>query len=205
MDIRKYFKIQIPSKSEKSNEIDEPNKIEEDSLVKTYRVYTDGSTFNNGKKNVTCVGGFGVFFGDNDSRNISHGLQTSKVSNNVAELMACKSAILQVTNNTMDFQKGDIILICTDSQYMIDSIEKWSNSWESNGWKRRVKGKLKPVKNLELIKEIKNLYRQYNVRFKHVKAHQVEPMNKTSAEYRDWYGNKMADKLAIMGSKQMLM
>ena len=98
----------------------------------------------------------------------------------------------------------DIILVYTDSKYLIDSITKWSANWERNGWMRRNKsGKLTPVKNVELIKQIKGLTIINNVQFKHVKAHQKEPfgVDKNSYQYFEWYGNFMADKLANDGAK----
>ena len=36
-----------------------------------------------------------------------------------------------------------------------------------------------------------------NIKFIHVKAHTKEPINKDSQEYFIWYGNYMADKLAV--------
>ena len=190
MDIRKFLIIS-PKKTEKNEPLEEINKI--------HIVYTDGSTINNGKKGAR--GGIGVFFQDDDLRNISASLKSQKISYNVAELLGCNLAIKKIIN-TNNFNINDTIIICTDSQYLINSIEKWSNLWESNGWKRKKNGKLVPIKNLELIKEIKTKFKKYNVQFKHIKAHRSEPNNKNTLEYKDWYGNMMADKLAVMGSKK---
>ena len=64
------------------------------------------------------------------------------------------------------------------------------------------KKRKEPVKNKELIKEIKELYDEYNIEIIHTKAHQTEPKNieKTSQEYLEWFGNNEADKLANIGS-----
>ena len=184
-DIRNYFKVDSYSN----------NVIKLESNI--IRVYTDGSAINNGKKN--CYGGIGIFFGDNDNRNVSKKLNTTKISNNVAELLACLEAIKIITSN-LDFNKLDNIIICTDSEYMIKSVTIWSNLWEKNNWNRNVKGKNKPIKNLELIKEIRNYHTKYNIVFKHIKSHKEAPKNTNTLEYRDWYGNDMADKLAKLGS-----
>ena len=56
-------------------------------------VFTDGSAINNGSKN--AKGGVGVFFADNDPRNISksivnsngNGNSKNKVTNNICELI----------------------------------------------------------------------------------------------------------------------
>ena len=195
MDIRKFLIIEPRTKSlPKTSE----------TISKVYKVFTDGSSINNGQKN--CVGGIGVFFEDNSPNNIGEKMtfkNDGKVSNNVCELTACLRAILTIKELPEFNNVNDSILICTDSKYLIDSITLWSNSWEKNGWMRKNRsGQLKPVKNLELIKEIKGLTTRYTVHFKHVKAHRSEPnVSKDTMEYKEWYGNMMADKLANEAAK----
>ena len=198
MDIRKFLIITPQTKTNKKI-INRKKNI--------FKVFTDGSSINNGKKN--CIGGIGVFFNDNSNYNISEKMtfkNDGKVSNNICELTACLKAILTIIE-FKEFQKiHDCILIYTDSKCVIDSITKWSNSWEKNGWQRKDRsGKLKPVKNLDLIKNIKNLTRNYNIQFRHIKAHKTEPkeIDKDSSEYKDWYGNMMADKLAYQASSSL--
>lgn len=193
MDIRKYFIIEKQP---------EPVKESKNTL---HKVFTDGSSINNGYKN--CVGGIGVFFEDGSPNNIGEKMtfkDDGKVSNNVCELTACLRAI-QTIRDFKDFDRlNDNILVYTDSKYLIDSITKWSNSWEKNGWMRTDRsGKKKPVKNVELMKQIKGLTRMYNIHFKHVKAHRSEPkdIDKDTNEYKEWYGNMMADKLANDAAK----
>ena len=193
MDIRKYFIIEKQP---------EPVKESKNTL---HKVFTDGSSINNGYKN--CVGGIGVFFEDGSPNNIGEKMtfkDDGKVSNNVCELTACLRAI-QTIRDFKDFDRlNDNILVYTDSKYLIDSITKWSNSWEKNGWMRTDRsGKKKPVKNVELMKQIKGLTRMNNIHFKHVKAHRSEPkdIDKDTNEYKEWYGNMMADKLANDAAK----
>ena len=71
---------------------------------------------------------------------------------------------------------------------------------KKNNWQRNVKGKNKPIKNLDIIKKIRFYSDKYKIIFKHIKSHKMEPKNKNSLEYRDWYGNNMADKLARKGA-----
>jgi ribonuclease HI len=210
MDIRNYFKVvKQPNNFFKITEnIDNEKKIDtnidlfDENTVSGIEqksdiiVYTDGSAINNGKRN--CYGGIGIFFGNNDIRNVSEKLPDGKASNNVAELTACLRAIEIITND--DYDNGKII-ICTDSEYMINCITVWSNSWQKNNWQRNVKGKNKPIKNLEIIKRIKSYVDKYKIVFKHIRAHKIEPKDKSSLEYRDWYGNDMADNLAKQGAE----
>ena len=71
-----------------------------------------------------------------------------------------------------------------------------------NGWKRYNKSKknLSDIKNKDLIVELFNLYKNNKVKFIHVKAHQSKP-DINSLEYNIWYGNYIADKLAVSASK----
>lgn len=229
MDIRKYFIVnnvepvhvmksttsimKSTTSIKKSTPTKNPvfkNKIEEpvektDKKNKVYKVFTDGSSMNNGYKN--CYGGIGVFFDDDSPYNISEKMtfkDDGKVSNNVCELNACLRAIQTIKDFKEYDNIEDIIMIYTDSKYVLDSITKWSNAWAKNGWMRKNKGgKLVPVKNVELMKQIKGLSMICNVQFKHVKAHQKEPfgVDKKSYQYFEWYGNMMADKLAGDGAK----
>ena len=88
------------------------------------KVYTDGSSFNNGAKDISKrKGGIGVFFKDNDPRNLSLKLTKEiykKTSNNVCELLACCYAIEIILASQLIGSK--IIYIHTDSNYVINSI-----------------------------------------------------------------------------------
>ena len=154
---------------------------------KVHTVYTDGSYSKTTKR---C--GSGIFFKDNDPRNTSFVI-TNKKTNNIAELSAIKKGI-ELVINTHDYKMGeDIIEVYTDSQYSINSIMHWADKWEKNGW---LTEKKKPIKNLELIKEIRQLYKsEHRIQLQFVRAHLSEPP-KDSERYHMWYGNKMADKLA---------
>lgn len=236
MDLRNYFNVEVVNKKEtnffkntpnnssqsttdgstpflvynKDNQIPETTKskdINENKKPKVvHSAFTDGSTFNNGKKNMNQYGGIGVFFKDDDDRNICKILKGSKITNNVAELTAILLAIESIIdkNKTPSFEKPHQICLYTDSEYSMNCITKWANGWKKNDWKRKNKGKVQEVKNKNLIKQIHEYYCQYNIRFVHVRSHQPEPMNKNSLKYKIWYGNDMADKFATHASKKSM-
>ena len=160
-------------------------------------IFTDGSTLNNqvkGNRN----GGSGVFFSDNDIRNMKIPLKETKnfkVTNQVAELLACIKGIEQI----LDDKSIDKIIICTDSMYTINSMTKWAKKWEKNNW---VNSKGKTVENLELIKQLYNYTTNRNISYKHIRAHKTKP-SKLSEDYYYWYGNYMADKLAVEAAKSI--
>ena len=154
-------------------------------------IFTDGSSLNNQNKKLR-KGGYGVFFGDNDKRNISKKLKGSKITNQVAELTACVEAI-KIADKTKN------ITIYTDSMYIVNSINKWCKGWEKNNW---INSKNKVIENKELMIELYNLSKEHNIKIKHIRAHRNEP-KKDTLDHFYWYGNMMADKLAVEGSNSM--
>jgi ribonuclease HI len=57
----------------------------ESTIVPDYYVYTDGACSNNGRSN--AIAGIGIFFGNNDPRNVSKRIE-GKQTNNTAEMLA---------------------------------------------------------------------------------------------------------------------
>lgn len=159
-------------------------------------IYIDGSCLNNGSKK-SC-GGYGVFFGDDDDRNVSKHLLKSeiitRITNNTAELMACLEAMLILEAKPT----GKKNIIVTDSNYLYQSILEWIPVWEKNSWK---KSDGKVIENLELIKTIREKHKKVKPFFKHVNSHRNEPSDKNSIEWKFWYGNMKADLLATHASK----
>ncbi len=165
--------------------------------MKSISIFTDGAVPNNQIQG-NRKGGVGVFFGNDDPRNISWGIKETneiKVTNQVCELYACVKG-LETIVSTEKIGKRDII-IYTDSMYIVNTITEWAKKWEKNNWK---KADNKPIQNIELVKKLYYLARNLKVGFKHVKAH-TSPPNKDSDDYFEWFGNYMADKLAVQGSQ----
>jgi len=161
--------------------------------INKYSVFTDGSCLNNGKKN-SC-GAIGIFFSDDDDDNYGQIIDNdgNKITNQTMELIACIQAFRIIEKKINNGLKIRIIYVYTDSTYVINSINKWYSNWEKNGWKT---AKGKDVENKDLIKILYELKSKYVVIFKHVRSHNDAPENAESEEYRLWYGNYMADKLA---------
>ena len=61
-------------------------------------IFCDGSALNNNSKKADRAGGIGVFFGDDDQRNISEIITLAKITNQVAELLACIKALYILKN-----------------------------------------------------------------------------------------------------------
>ena len=169
-------------------------------MSKDIIIFTDGSTLNNQSK-YNKKGGVGVFFGKGDKRNISYSLNNTKykITNQVAELLGVIKG-LETIIKTEKIGKRKII-IYSDSMYVINSYSKWAKNWEKNNWK---KSNGKTVDNLKLMKTMYYLASNLKVKMIHVRAHMKEP-NKDDPKYFIWYGNNMADKLAVSASNKEIL
>ena len=132
-------------------------------------VYCDGSCIHNGKTNAKA--GIGIYFGENDTRNISEAVNGH--SNNVAEL----SAMIRVYN----YVKKDITIV-SDSKYALHCVKEYGKKQEKDSWKNN-------IPNQELVKQLYETYKDTNIQFMHVYAH-------TNKKDIHSIGNAIADKLA---------
>ena len=202
MDIRKYFIVK-ENHNQKQN-LDEQENCNITSETPTKKeiinVFTDGSSINNGIKNKKHSGGIGIYV-ENTKEEISEKIE-DKITNNICELKACIRAINFIVDKP-DY-KNNVINIFSDSEYVINSITKWADNWKKNNWQKYNKQKKKrtDIKNKELIINLHNLYHKYPVKFTHVKAHKSQPCH-NSPEYKLWYGNYMADKLATSAANSV--
>lgn len=63
------------------------------------------------------------------------------------------------------------VILFLDSQYVQQGLESWMAGWKRNGWKRREKGQLKPVKNDDLWKRLDELIKIHDMSYQHVAGH----------------------------------
>ena len=141
-----------------------------------YYVYTDGGCSNNGKRNAEA--GIGIFFGVGDPRNVSRRIE-GKQTNNTAELTAILVAYGLIETELVDKR----ITIVSDSVYAIRCATSYGEKCEKQGWPE--------IPNLELVKQVYELYKDTNVQFMHVDAH-------TNRMDTHSIGNRHADALATM-------
>ena len=154
------------------------NKKEDDDFIPDYYVYTDGACINNGKSNAQA--GIGIFFGQDDPRNLSQKIIGPQQTNNIAELTAILQTYYIIEN---DIINGKKIIIVSDSIYAIRCVTTYGNKCNLKNWQV-------DIPNKELVKKTYELYiNKNNVRFMHVKAH-------TNNIDIHSIGNANADKLA---------
>lgn len=89
-------------------------------------------------------------------------------TNNRMELTACIEALSAL-------KESCIVKLTTDSQYVVNGIEKgWAASWRANGWR---KGDKKPALNPDLWEKLLNLCETHEVEFNWIKGHNGHPEN----------------------------
>jgi len=183
-DTKEEAKQFIASNIKRTNDADKSNSpklTKPTKHIPDYYVYTDGATSNNGAAN--AVAGIGIFFGIEDSRNVSQKVN-GKQTNNVAELTAILRAYNIIEN---DIINGKKITIVSDSTYAIKCATSYGKKCYLKNYKT-TKGI--DVPNKTLVKTAYEMFKdQPNIQFLHIKAH---------TRFNDIHsiGNENADKLA---------
>jgi ribonuclease HI len=93
----------------------------------------------------------------------------------------------ETTNNRMELQavvegltalkRSVFVEILTDSEYVRKGLSEWMAGWKRNGWQRREQGKLKPLKNADLWKQLDELIHKHEVKLTRVAGHSGHPEN----------------------------
>lgn len=140
-------------------------------------VYTDGACDNNGK--IYAAASYGIWFGENDPRNISEKI-VGKQSNNVSELFSIIKLYEIIEKEILE---NKIIHVYSDSNYSLLCLSSYGEKNEKINWSKH-------IPNKELVKKAYNLYKDKpNVKFIYIKAH-------TGKKDKHSIGNENADRLA---------
>lgn len=149
----------------------------------TIYIYTDGACINNGQDNARA--GIGIYINKNNPLNVSKELLQSdfksKLTNNIAELMAAIEAIKIIKDCPF---KNKIIV--SDSEYMIKCATTYGKKLEANNWKT---SEDKTPPNVKLVKLLYELTNTNNIKYMHIMAH-------TNNKDRHSIGNYYADLFA---------
>ena len=91
-------------------------------------------------------------------------------TNNRMELTAAVQGLAQLKRRTR-------VELVTDSVYVGTGLSEWLPRWKSQGWQRREKGKLVPIKNEDLWRELDRLAAGHSVEWIWVRGHAGHPEN----------------------------
>lgn len=119
-------------------------------------IYADGGSIGN-----PGPGGYGVVIIEGKERTeLSGGAR--RTTNNRMELMGVIEGLSRVA-------EGARVLVRTDSQYVVNGIEKgWARKWQRNGWMRTSES---PAENYDLWQRLLELTEGRKVVFEWVKGH----------------------------------
>ena len=138
-------------------------------------IYTDGACRGN-----PGPGGWGALLVYNGSEKELFGGE-AQTTNNRMELKAAIEALKAL-------KRPCSLTLYTDSKYVQNGIQQWIRGWKAKGWKTAAK---KPVKNVDLWKELDEQVGKHDISWQWVKGHAgVE-------------GNERADQLANKGIDEM--
>jgi len=149
LDIKPYYRS-LDSKDEYYN-------YNKDEII----IYTDGACYRN-----PGPGGYAAIILDEDKEIEITGFDP-ETTNNRMELKAVIEALKVIRKNKK-------IILYSDSNYVVKGINEWIKSWKKRGWKTASN---KPVKNIDLWKELDKEFNKKNVKLKKVAAHSGDEYN----------------------------
>ena len=163
-----------------------------------YHIFTDGATFNNGRKdpNLPSLGGWGFVVLNNNKDIIleDSGFPITETTISLMEMEAVIQSIKQFIKSKCtrsNYENPINITITSDSQYVITGITEWIYNWKKKNW---LNNERKPVANKEQWETIAALSgidcgKVVNITWFKCKSH---------TNFRE---NDLADKLASLALK----
>ena len=94
----------------------------------------------------------------------------AEATNNQMELMA-------VVEGLSRLKRPVSVELFTDSVYVGKGMTEWMAGWKLNGWRRKEKSKLVPLKNVELWQQLDKLLVRHSVKYTRVAGHSGHPEN----------------------------
>jgi ribonuclease HI len=133
----------------------------------TLLAFSDGSALGN-----PGPGGYGAVLNWNgQEKELCAGFRMT--TNNRMELLGAIVALETLNRRCR-------VVLSTDSQYVVNGIEKgWARSWRANGWRRNKKEK---ALNTDLWERLLRQVERHDVRFEWVRGHVGHPENERCDE-----------------------
>ena len=134
--------------------------------TQTIEMFTDGACRGN-----PGPGGWGVLLRFQGKEKELYGGER-ETTNNRMELMAAIQGLESLT-------RPCTVALTTDSQYVMKGATEWMAGWKRKGWKTAGN---KPVKNVDLWKQLAKALSPHNVEWHWVRGHTGHPENERADE-----------------------
>lgn len=115
-------------------------------------------------------------------------------ANNRAEIEAVIMALEIILRSDPQIQRP--ITIVSDSKFVLNVVQNWMPAWRRRKFRKADGNVVANVDRVQRLSELLLKSARLNIRWLHINSHQPEPRDKSSAKWRLWHGNEMADKLA---------
>jgi len=126
--------------------------------------WTDGSASPN-----PGPGGYAVISG---GKPVALGSEAGETTNIRMEARALTAAL--------KLAKSEKCKIHTDSEFWINVLTKWAPGWQANGWHKKTRGE---IQNLDLVKELYDLYQKSAAELIWVRGHDDNKQNELADEW----------------------
>ena len=144
--------------------------------MKQVEIFTDGACSGN-----PGPGGWGAVLRYNGrEKELSGG--EADTTNNRMELTA-------VIEGLKALKEPCAVLLCSDSKYVIDGLEKgWAQNWKKNGWRKSDKS---PALNADLWDELLTLTAIHTLTYHWIRGHQGHPENERCDALASGYAEQL--------------
>ncbi len=129
-------------------------------------LYTDGACSGN-----PGPGGWGLIL-----RHLPTGKET-EASGGAEETTNNRMELQAVVEGLSRLKRSVRVELFTDSVYVGKGMTEWMPKWKQNGWQRKEKSKLVPVKNVELWQQLDEQLQRHQVKYTRVAGHSGHPEN----------------------------
>jgi ribonuclease HI len=82
--------------------------------------------------------------------------------------------LMAVIHGLVALKSPSLVDLYSDSQYVLNGLKEWIDSWKRRGWKTAAK---QPVKNQDLWETLDELRHKHDLRFHWVRGHNEHPEN----------------------------
>lgn len=170
-----------------------------------YKIYSDGASYNNGKKDPTkdVYGSCCTLIVD-DKDNILHTKVNlfKDVTNNYVEMVGAMYGINKILDDYRGSNEQVSVEVISDSEYVVKGANERIKKWRVNGWKD-YSGK--PIKNKDLWLIMSQLILSrpnIQISFRWHRGHKGKKV--TLEQNSDTYFNEMCDSLAGKAIKEKI-